>query len=360
MERHWKALAEYVKNGGGLLCIAGERWNPQAYRETPLADVLPVEPLVVAPAPAEPFRPELTPAGRLHPLFRFHPEEAENTAIWSKRLAELVWHSEAYRVKPGAEVLAVHPTRKAAAGGLPGEERHPLVVQQFVGSGRCLFLGFDETWRWRFRENELRFNQFWMQAVRHLARGRLGQIDLHLDRQTPYHRGMPIKITVHFPDNAPPPPTETEVQVIVEHRPPGGGEAEVQTLKLGKLEGSRATYEAVLTRTPEGDYRFWLSAPAVANDKRPQTTARVLPPPGEMDRLQMNQHDLEQAAQATHGRFFTLADADDLFDALPTGTRVAVETVQDPQRLWNRTIIFLLALGLLSGEWVLRKRKHLL
>jgi hypothetical protein len=79
-----------------------------------------------------------------------------------------------------------------------------------------------------------------------------------------------------------------------------------------------------------------------------------------MDRLQMNQRDLEQAARVTHGQFYTLADASRLFADLPAGTRVAVETLQDPQKLWNRAGVFALALGLLSCEWLLRKRRHLL
>jgi hypothetical protein len=370
-ERNLKYLADFVRDGGGLLAMAGPRWNPRAFRDTPLAAVLPVEVLDVPPRDedrllADGYRLERTAAGRLHPILRFHPEEAENTAIWTRQLAELLWWAEGYRVKPGAEVLAVHPGRSAAdphRPRAPGEEGHPLMVQQFVGAGRSIFLGFDETWRWRLREHELRFNQFWIQAVRYLARGRLGQINLFLDRQTAYRRGMPIKVTIQFPDNAPPLDPQTDVQVLVERRPlppVGTAEAEVQTLRLAKLAGTRATYEGLLTRTPEGEYRFWLSAPAVPAAQRPQALARVRPPPGEMDRLTMNQPDLEQAARATHGRFFTLAAAERLVEELPAGTRVAVETLRAPQTLWNRAGVFGLALGLLSCEWLLRKRKHLL
>jgi hypothetical protein len=308
----------------------------------------------------------LTAAGRLHPILRFHPDEGENRQIWSNQLAELYWSADGYRVKPGAEILAVHPQRSAADSRrrrTNGEQGQPLLVQQFVGAGRSLFLGFDETWRWRFREHEVRFNQFWIQAVRYLARGRSGQIALLLDRQTPYRRGMPIKTTVQFPDDAPPPDPSTEVLVQVERRPlatGSAGEVETQTLRLARVEGSRATYEGYLTRTPEGDYRFQLAAPSVPAEQRPQAQARVQPPPGEMDRLSMNQRDLEQAARATQGRFYTLSDANHLLDDLPAGTRVSVETPQPPQKLWNRAALFGLAIGLLSCEWLLRKRKHLL
>jgi hypothetical protein len=227
-----------------------------------------------------------------------------------------------------------------------------------------MFFGFDETWRWRFREKERYFNQFWIQTVRYLSRSRLGRVELRLDRQIPYRRGEPIKIMVRFPDDSPPPSLETEVKVVVERtmpRKPGGpaGEIETQTIALTKVEGSRATYEALLTRTPEGDYHFWLSSPTVA-DPKPKAECRVLAPPGEMDRLRMNQQDMERAAQETHGRFYTLADVDRLLDDLPVGNRVALTSRQPPRPLWNHFMLLALALTLLSSEWFLRKRKHLL
>ena len=74
----------------------------------------------------------------------------------------------------------------------------------------------------------------------------------------------------------------------------------------------------------------------------------------------MNQQDLERAAQETHGRFYTLADADRLLGDLPVGNRVALNSRQPPRPLWNHVMLFALALVLLSSEWFLRKRKHLL
>src|SRR5262249_60723493 len=105
--------------------------------------------------------------------------------------------------------------------------------------------------------DELRFNQFWIQTVRYLARSRLGRVLLRVDRQTPYHRGEPIKVTVRFPDDAPPPSADTKVEVVavrtaLRTREGSAAEIEKETLQLSKLEGSRATYETAITRTPEG------------------------------------------------------------------------------------------------------------
>jgi hypothetical protein len=171
-----------------------------------------------------------------------------------------------------------------------------------------------------------------------------------------------VRVTVRFPDDQPPPAAGSEVKVLVERKPLrtlGPGETEVQTLQLAKVEGSRATYEGLLTRTPEGEYRFWLSAPS-STGPRPRAECRVLPPPGELERLRMNQADLERAAEETHGKFYTLADAGKLLDDLPTGSRVVMSTPGPPWLLWNHIGLFGLVVGLLGTEWILRKRKHLL
>ncbi|HWG43502.1 MAG TPA: VWA domain-containing protein [Gemmataceae bacterium] len=373
MTEHLKDLADFVRErGGGLLMIAGERYAPFAYKDSPLKDILPIDVIDDKPPEdveiAESYRPELTPTGRMHPIFQFGSGgEKESDEIWA-RLKEMYWFADGYQIKRAAEVLVVHPTktrRGGKEGARPNKKQsaldgHPLVVQQFVGAGRSMFLGFDETWRWNFREDQAHFNQFWIQMVRYLARSRLGRIELRLDRQTSYRRGEPIKMTVRFPDDAPPPSPDLEVKVTVERRNPAkAGDTEVRTVQLSKVDGSRATYETLLTQTPEGDYKFWLTQPTAPNPK-PRAECKVVRPPGEMERLRMNQTDMERAADESHGRFYTLADAEHLLDDLPTGTRVTVNAPGPPYVVWNRFPLFVLAVLLLSAEWLLRKQKNLL
>ncbi len=363
MAEHLKNLADFVRErGGGLLVLAGERFSPQALKNTPLKDVLPIDlsgeragNLDPEDAIEETYRMELTPIGRMHPMFRFSPDEKENDDVFG-RLQEFYWYADGYVPKRAAEVLATHPTLKSAG---KGGEKHPLIVQQFAGAGRCMFFGVNELWRWNWREDQQHYNQFWIQTVRYLARTKVGRVELRLDRQTPYRRGEPIKVHVRFPDDERPPSDKTEVKVVVERRAPGkSGDRETRTVQLAKLEGSRATFEAILTTTPEGEYRFTLAEPAVK--PRPQAECKVLAPPGEMERLRMNQAEMEQAAAATMGKFYTLSGAERLIDELPPGTRVTVSAAGPPFLVWNMVVLFLLALGLLTTEWLLRKQKNLL
>jgi hypothetical protein len=363
----WNDVADFVREqGGGLLMIAGDRHNPRAFKDTPLRAVLPVDITGREPQEGERvsgFHLEPVAGGRFHPIFRFSPDDAENTAIWS-RLQPLLWYARGFRIKPGAEVLAVHSEARADSGGDSAEAagRYPLVVQQFVGAGRTLFYGFDESWRWRFRDDESRFNQFWIQTVRYLARRKSTRVELNVDRQAPYRRGDPILVTVRFPEDAPIPEPTAEVKVHVQRRlmmPDGPPEIEDQTLSLSKVEGSRGTYQGILTRTPEGHYRFEL-APGDVGGERPHAECRVLRPPGEMDRLQMNRVDMERAAEITQGRFYTLAGAAALLDDLPPGKRVVLNATGPPHLLWNHASVLLFALFILGAEWFLRKRMHLL
>lgn len=362
-EANLDALAKFVKEqGGGLIMLAGEHANPHSYRDTPLADIMPVICDGPTPEPAaqtirETYRPRLTQAGQSHPLFKFATDEAESIEAWNN-LQPLYWSARGYRRKLSAEVLAVHPDRPAEqqAGAAARDENHPLVLQQFVGAGRVLFLGFDDTWRWRLRESEPRFNQFWSQAIRACARGRVGRIEVRTDRKT-YRRDDPIQVTVRFPDDAPPP--SGPVRVTVDRSPGkfGQGEPESQTLVLTPREGTRATYESLLTRSPEGDYSFTLTSP---DGVRPKAEARVLPPPGELDRTQLNERDLQKAAQESRGAYFTIDRADLVPSELPAGARVALDQPCEPFSMWNHWSSFLLILGLLTAEWVIRKKWRLL
>src|SRR5262249_7648995 len=278
------------------------------------------------------------PWGRCPPSSRFSSDDGKNM-LTMQTLAPLFWWSGGSRLKPLAEVLPVHPDFKGDPRDPAGHDgRLPLVVQQFVGSGRSLFFGFDESWRWRFRDDEQQFNNFWIQTVRYLARTRPTRTDLRLDRPTPYRLGEPVKITVRFPDSTQIPgitdakAPKAEVKVLVEYQPPSRQdvppEAEIQMIQLAKLEGSWGTFEHVFSRTREGKYRFRLISPDVSklqpDGEKPSADATVELPPGELDRLRMNQYELAAAAEATQGRFYTILDANELPGDLPTGVRVSL------------------------------------
>ncbi len=395
MTEHLKDIAEWVTvHGGGLLMIAGERYAPFYYKDSPLKDVLPVD-VVADRLPdggsverTDGYKPDLSPEGQGHAIFRFDADLQKSGEIW-KHLREMYWWSDVAVPKPGAAVLAYHPKalapadRERDAGREPG--RLALVVEHRVGVGSCLILGFNETWRWGFREDQAHYNHFWIQMVRYLSGNRPDRVEVLLSHddlaansaarspgeseEAPFRRGDPIKVTVRFPDDQAPGGRDeaaalnAKVAVQVERlAPDGGGKPEVRTMELSRTKGSLLpTYDALLTQTPEGLYRFSLQDSSLP-EPRPSAECKVLPPLGEMDRLTMNQKEMEEAAQKTQGGFYTVANADDLLNDKNLRTDVRVRHKSPAKTVWlfwAFPLFFLAALLMLTAEWILRKQKNL-
>jgi hypothetical protein len=128
----------------------------------------------------------------------------------------------------------------------------------------------------------------------------------------------------------------------------------VQQVQLHRVAGGRATFEGLLAQPPPGSYHARIAVPAVEG-RAPAADFSVRPPAGEFERVQMDAAALRQAAEETKGRFYTIETADRLLSDLPPGRQMPVETLP-PLPLWNRWPLLLAVLGLLIGEWILRKR----
>jgi hypothetical protein len=162
--------------------------------------------------------------------------------------------------------------------------------------------------------------------------------------------------------------------VSVEYTPPGkkGSATETHTtLELIRVENTN-TYEATFQAAKEGKYHFRLISPlkpppepSKVKEKDdpyepPSAEADVIRPPGELEQLRMDKEKMQKAATLSGGKFYNLVNAAQLVHDLPSGYRVVLNTEGPPHLLWNHTLCFLLVLGLLTSEWLLRKRKHLL
>jgi uncharacterized membrane protein len=358
------------KPGGGMLFIAGTAHNPHSYKGTVLEKILPIVPM---DRPSEEdFRDQQyhlkwTASGRQHQIFKFIADEGDSQNIWLN-LAPMYWWSRGYKVAPAAEVLAVHENKRADNPRPGQDQNHPLIVQQFVGSGRTMFFGFDESWRWRFRENEPRYNSFWVQTIRYLSRLRISHTDLRLNQQTPYRQGEKPKVFVTFPDTMPlPDESKQQVKVQIEYFAKDKNEADPETMSmtLERPGGGGRRYEGDTPRELRrpGKYHYKLLSPDVRKTQpggeNPSADATVEVPPGELEKLQLNEADLKYAAEKTDGGYYTLANADKLLTDIKPA-RVSLSTPWPPVILWSNTLCFLVVLGLLTAEWLLRKRKHLL
>ncbi|HEV3339176.1 MAG TPA: VWA domain-containing protein [Pirellulales bacterium] len=338
------------EKGGGAVFIGGPSYTPLAYRDSPLAELLPIDFESTAGAePAEivnePFQVRPTEAGLAGPTMQLGDTPAESAEIWRK-LPPLYWLVAVPALKPAARVWAEHPVRATA------EARPlPVVVMHYAGSGKVIFHATDETWRWRFRVGDVYFARYWVQTIRYLSRSKLlgkdRSAELTTDRRE-YRRGENVQLRVRFLDDRQAPAEDDGVTVIVERE-----EAKSQRLELHRNASNRGVFEGMLSRSVDGAYHAWVASPALPGEA-PATDFRIVAPPGERAKLQTDVAALRRASADTRGRSYNVATVGRLLKELPEGRQVKTDPLP-PIPLWNHWLLLTLFLVLLVGEWVLRK-----
>ena len=119
-------LADFVDQpgkGGALVCLAGPQFMPAAFRDTPLARLLPMNLNTVRhPDPnetlTEGFVVRPTDLGLVSPQMQLGDTPAETARVWQS-LPPLYWLLEVPDLKPGARVLAEHPHKLGHDGQRP-------------------------------------------------------------------------------------------------------------------------------------------------------------------------------------------------------------------------------------------------
>lgn len=347
-------LADFVDQpakGGALILIAGPCGMPTAYRDTPLAGLLPFAPESMRrPDPAvmlnEGFVVQPTEIGLASPAMQLGDSPEDTQAIW-QHLAPLYWLLEVPELKPGVRVLAEHPVRVGPDG------RHlPVICLQYVGAGKVLFHATDETWRWRYRVGDVYFARYWVQTIRFLCRAKLAEagqpVVLAADRRE-YAQGEPVRLRARFADERLAPAEDRGVTVVVEL-----SGRQTQRLELHRTAAGRGVFEGLLDRPVPGSYHAWIAVPALGG-QTPAADFAVAPPAGEFAQVRTDAAALRRAAQETGGRFYTFENAARLLQDLPAGRQVPIESLP-PRPLWNTWPVLMLFLVLLISEWILRKR----
>jgi hypothetical protein len=350
-------IYEFVTTrGGGVIFVAGPKYTPLAYRDTPLAPLFPLN-LDTVQVPdsdavvADSFRPRLTPLGVSSPQLQIADAPSGNLKLWQEQLPPLRWHITAPDVRPGVRVLAEHPSKKGNDG-----KPLPIITLQFIGSGKVVFHATDETHRWRFRAGDVYFSRYWIQTIRYLARSKLlGQsraAELATDREE-YRRGDVVRLRARFFDDRLAPPQDDGVSVVVEREG-----SQRKSIRLRRDAASRGLFEATLGNLGDGKYRCWIASPTLEGQP-PTARFTITAPPGELARTQMDTADMRAAAKASGGKLYTFSDAGKLAGDLPKGRQVRIASMP-PKPLWNAPLLAGLFVALLGTEWMLRKRWGLL
>jgi hypothetical protein len=333
-----RALAAFVRAGGGLLALGGPPPGLARFGTGALGPELAValDGARVAPGGTP------QPAPEARDLLDWDPDPARGERAWSAAapLADLV------PVRPGAgdRVLI------GSAGGGP-----PLLIGRHVGRGQALLVNGTGLWRWSLSGvDELtaeRGRVLWRRLVHWLAEPAQAEPLRVRPERWLAAGGEPVRLFATLQDSA--------------FRSVAGGEVsgELQDA-AGQARAVRfaprapGSYEAVLEDLPPGRYR--LAARAVRGGRelgRAGSEFAVDTWSLELARSLPDSAALAAVARASGGRVTDAAQVGRWARTLPT--RALARGRVESHRLWESPWVFALVLALLSVEWFWRRRRGL-
>lgn len=380
---HQEVIKEFVTEGGGLISIAG-RWHAPAEWSTPkavgnqkqdtnpIADVLPVEfepvrfPIQALETPVG-FVPVLAPAAARTQIVTLEDDPIDNAERWGrpgpppsnppeKQLKPMYWYYPVLRVKPAADVFLTHPTARTPA---PDNKPMPLLVGHHYGRGYVLFMGFDDTWRWRFNLQDKLSGKFYTQAVYTAGIPRIvgtKQTQLSTNSPNPIQGGAGEIYARVFNENYQP-FTAEEIEGTLESLPRPGDTNPPDppaTVKFRKVPGADGEYVATVPYNKEGLFRLTVDpknkSPAALNYevRLPENHEKA---PGALDEPAMRKLARDSRGGADEGFY-----REETLLKLPGDVKPQKASIvsREEKLLWNEWAMVVL-IGLLTVEWFLRK-----
>ncbi len=362
-QQQLEAIRRFVEDrGASLLVIAGEQHMPHEYAGTPLEAVLPA---VISPTPDpvltdDEFKWQLTPEGKRSPITQIEDDPTLNARVWDTMLPGMFWAAGVPRAKPGATVLATHPTRRNADGP------YPLVLTQPFGAGKCFLELVDSTWRWRWRVGDRYFYRYWGQVFRSLTPkelpGNSRFVQLNADRSN-YRLGERVALNARLLDAYYHPIKVNSVTATITTE---GGQQ--QKVVLQATPGSPGLYTALYQPERVGKYAAGVISPV--NPSAKASAAFVVECLAlEKQKPELDEAMLRKIASSGGGKLYAPDKMADWIKSLPYHP-LEVRSEQEyelwDKPLWNAPIVkyipLFLALFLLplSIEWFVRKRKGML
>lgn len=351
-------LQRFVSERGGALLMLGGQESFQAggYDHTPVGDMLPVyldRTTQAGPVSNGVFN--LTREGWLEPWTRLRANR-EDDELRVNQMPPFYSVNQVFSIKPGASVLATVTDAERVI--------HPALAAQRFGEGRVGALMIGDLWRWGMKDESSRndLERSWRQLVRWLVVDVPDRIEFNA---TP-DAGR-VKLSVRVKDRAFRPQDDALVKIEVTRANAGSGADSAASAQNSILFAEPSlkeagVFEAEFYAREAGSFR---ATARVENTQPGLKDAEKLlgikatgwvhdPAKDEFANLAPGRAWMERIAQETGGQLLKLEDLDRL-PALLKDIRTPIEeTVTKP--LWHTPWVFLLILGLLLGEWWLRRK----
>jgi len=343
----WQWLRDFVEvRGGGLIFVDGRLEPLINLAGTPAGGLLPVN-WQGTPLAGADVQLSLTPEGTSANALSLAASSVENETVWN-RLPAPLW------IAPATPLAGTETLLRATQGARTAS---PMVFRR-QGAGRVLYLGFDETWRWRYEVADRYHVKFWNQIARWVMDAPYPAADkfVSLDSGPLTHAtGDSAELRVQVRDAAGRFLTQArvEAQLFSDGHP-------VATVPLKGDEGGSGVYRAHTEPLADGRYEVRVRVDGLPPEEMKARTTFVVEPRdnGERVELACNETLLREMATNSGGEYLREEDADTLRERLAPLSRGKViesETPLWPTWWWLCAVVVLLAI-----EWIIRKRAGML
>jgi uncharacterized membrane protein len=354
-------ISTNVERGSGLIMLGGRlSYSGGGWARSPLANILPVEipDAAVANEPEGGLKIIPTNAASESFVTRISPQAEESVTLW-QNLPPIPGAHELGRVKPNAAIL------------LETSDKKPLLVSQDLGRGRSLAFG-GETWVWPrgsiSNENAATAHRrFWRQTILWLAHKENQDektVIVTLDRRlVPQNGRLEFTISAKNAKGEPIPGVSFETTVIksVENSTPvvvtpGEAAAPPAAEPVDVFVQGAEARGVYIPKGSRGEYKVNVVAKvngqAIGEDSArflvSQDDRELEPPTADPDLL-------AAIANTTGGKVLKPEDLLKELKSIDLRQFSEFES-QEERRLWDNWPMLLIFVGLISLEWVIRRK----
>lgn len=345
--RQLEALNEFVrKRGGGLLFLAGrESFARNGFGNTVLANALPFQFHDPRQSMSLNIARTVVPTalGRERSIFGPYDPAVDFQPPW-ERLPKLDGLYPLYELKPGAQVLC-----EVSYG--TGGANLPIVSFHRYGKGIALACGISATWQWKFQTSadDPSYQAFWKEMVLVLMEGQQELIQVGVSPGVvPVDGETSIGGTVLGEDFE---LNRTALVSLVVTTPSGT----IQELTPRPSTEEGITFEQVFTPRESGIYHVTARSNLERTGAEIKHEAIFLATneSPELAEINLNDSVLRQIASTSGGVYVHLSEYDGLLERIKPLEGSLYK--KSEKSAWDSKLILFALLGLLLGEWMMRR-----
>ena len=356
-----ESLVTYLQDRGGtVVMIAGTNAMPQAYKNLPLGEILPVEPVEHAVVNAQGgYEFRITKEGLDHPALMIGETEEENRVAWSlvNHYAPLPFVSAWRKPKAAARPLIAAVPRESP-DSMDDEQNSVFLCWQQVGRGRIVYLSAPETFRLRFLRGDRLHYRFWGQLIRWAIAADLGAgtkfVRVRTDKSR-YNTRETVQVTIRLSDSRGEPVVADGVSANII------GNEDSRTISFAADLAVPGEYRGEIRSLAPGEYRIEPTGNAVEqlqreNSQEPATATLTVQvePSSELTETRCDRALAQQIADVTGGQVIPPTAIDEILK-LTNLEPLRSETIQQ-QPLWVHWKYLWFVFGCLQSEWIVRRR----